>query len=130
MSKNLDLARSIYADWGRGDCDATEWADPDIEWVRVDSLDPAAGTGLVGTAQVSSTWRSAWADDRADADEYRALDDRRVLVLGRICGRAKTSGAIVETGFANGFKIQADKVPRLLLYKDRDRALADLGLED
>jgi ketosteroid isomerase-like protein len=130
VSENLDLVRSIYADWERGDFRATAWADPEIELVRPDSLEGDVLTGLASTQKRWREWLSAWDDYPAQADEYRALDGERVLVLGRMSGRGRISGAIGETETVNLFHIREGKVTRLVLYSSRERAFADLGLEE
>ena len=69
----------------------------------------------------------------AEADEYRALDDERVLVLMHFSGRGKTSGLEVgdiQMKGANLFHVRGGKVTRLVTYWDRERAFADLGLSE
>ena len=76
-------------------------------------------------------WLSAWEDFSIDAQEYRELDDERVLVLARYAGRGKTSGLELGQMHANGatlFHIRDGKVTRHVFYLNRERALADLGL--
>ena len=78
-------------------------------------------------------WFSAWEGVSTRVDEYRTLDAERVLVLfGFRRGRGKRSGlelADMATECANVFHIRDRKVVRLVTYGERDRALADLGLE-
>ena len=130
MSENLDLVRSIYAAIGRGDYSSAEWADSEIEYVRVDGPEPGSVTGLDGLVQAMRTTFDAFADVRAEAEEYRELDAKRVLVLTRASGRGKTSGLPVGQKGAELFEIQDRRVTRVVVYFDRDRALADLGLEE
>jgi ketosteroid isomerase-like protein len=74
----------------------------------------------------------AWDDLRPEVDEYRELDELRTLVLFRFRGRGKAGGlelgALSKQG-ANIFHVRQGKVTRIDFYFDRDRALADLGLE-
>jgi ketosteroid isomerase-like protein len=128
---NLDLVRSIYAAWERGDFSSAEWADPGIEYIFADGPHPRTWTGLAGMARANRDFLTAWEGWRIQADEYRALDDQRVLVFTRMSGRGKTSG--VELGRirdegANLFHLRSGRVTRLTLYWDRNHALADLGL--
>ena len=133
MSDNLDLVRSIYADWERGEFRRVEWARQDIEWADVDGLSPGRVTGLQAMAARWRDFVSDWGDFRAEAEEYRELDDERVLALHRFSGRGKTSSVEVGPTGASGaclFHVANGKVTKLLLYSNRARALADLGLEE
>ena len=71
MSENLDLVRSIYADWERGDFGSVEWADPEIDFVSTDGPAPGVSTGVAG---MTKAWRDmlvAWDNLRVEVDEYR-----------------------------------------------------------
>ena len=127
-SANLDLVRSIFAVWERGDYSSTEWADPEIEFVLADGLDPGSWTGVSG---MQAAWRgvlAAWANHHPEAGEYRELDRERVLWIGDLSTRGKGSGLNLRKQVANLFEIRAGKVVRLALYWEVDRAFADLGL--
>jgi ketosteroid isomerase-like protein len=133
MSANLDLVRSIYADWERGEFSSAEWAHPEIEFVAAEGPDASRSVGIAAMAQRWQQWMSAWENYRSEAGEYRELDGERVLVLMRHGGRGKTSGVAVEQldrRGANLFDLRDGKVVRLTLYWDPDRALAELGLKE
>ena len=128
--ENVNLVRSIYAAWGRGEFDATEWADMKIEFEIIGGPDPGCWHGIAGMTEGWRGWLAAWDGYSAEADEFRELDGDRVLVLGRMAGRGKTSGINVETEFANLLEVRDSKVTRLCLFSSRDRALADLDLPE
>ena len=130
-SANLELVRSIYADWERGDYSSAQWAHPMIEFIWADGPEPGEWKGLAEMARSMHNWLGAWEEVHVEADEYRELDDERVLVLIHHSGRGKTSGLEIGQATAKNatlFHIRGGKVTRLVLYWDRERAIADLGL--
>lgn len=131
MSANLELAKSLYAAWERGDWSSADWAHPDIEYVIADGPAPGSWRGLTDLRQAWRGILSVWEDFRIEATEYRELDDDRVLVLHRFSGRGKTSGLEIERMSPEGaslFHIHQGKVAKAVTYLDRERAFADLGL--
>jgi ketosteroid isomerase-like protein len=130
-SSNIDLVRSIYAAHERGDYSSVEWAHSDIELVVVDGPSPGRWRGLAAMAESMRDSLSAWQGARTEAEEYRELDDERVLVLTRRSGRGKASGLELEqleTRGATIFHVRDGKVTNYIVYYGRDRALADLDL--
>jgi ketosteroid isomerase-like protein len=127
----MDFVRSLYEAWSRGDWSPVEWAHPEIEFVAADGPAPGSSRGL---ADMEAFWRDflgAWEDYRVEPEDYRELDGDRVLVFIRIRGRGKASGLEVERMGAKGANLvhlRDGKVTRLVLYWDRERALADAGL--
>jgi ketosteroid isomerase-like protein len=130
-SANLDVVRSIYAAWERGDYSSTEWAHPEIEFVAADGPSPGTWRGLAGMTEGMRDFLNAWDDYRIEVDEYRELDGERVLVLYGRSGRGKTSGLEVgrlQSRGASLFHVRDGEVTSLTFYLDSRRAITDLGL--
>jgi hypothetical protein len=131
VSENLDLVRSIYANWERGDFSHVEWAGPGMEYQQVDG--PHPGTWNGPTPDGFRDLLGAWTDFQITPESYRELDEDRVLAFSRISARGKASGVELSealTPHATLFNISEGKVIKIVVYFDRDRALADLGLEE
>jgi ketosteroid isomerase-like protein len=102
---------------------------PEIEFTSADGPDPGRWTGVASMAEVNRDFLSVWHDWRLEAEEFRELDNERVLVFTRRGGRGERSGLEVSEPAANLFHLQGGKVTKLLFYWERNRALADLGLK-
>jgi ketosteroid isomerase-like protein len=132
VPENLDLVRSIYADWERGSYRSVEWAHPEIEYVNADGPHPGTRVGLTEMAEGWRRLLSAWSEFHTEAEEYVELDDGRVLVLATFGGTARFIGLDIRDGRSKGanvFELEDGKVRKLILYWNRERALADLGIE-
>src|SRR6476619_5756408 len=119
MSGNLDLVRSIYAEWERGDFRRTSGLHPEIAWAYVGGPEPSSGIGLAAMGAPMREWLAAWNEWHIEATEYRELDDGRILVSSRGVGEGKTSGLEVgelATEGANLFELHGGAVTRLVTY--------------
>jgi ketosteroid isomerase-like protein len=133
VSSNLDLVKSIFAAWEKGDWSSSDWADPEIEYEMIGGLNSGSWRGIDEMAEAWGTLLAAWDDLRAIPDEFRELDGDRVVVFLRNEGRGKGSGIEIggiSTRAANVFTVRDGRVTRLELYWDRDQALSDLGLPE
>lgn len=129
MSENVELVRSIYADWERGDYSRADWADGELELVVPDGPEPDRWKGLAAAREVWLAYLRTWDELRSEAVELRELDGGRVLVLAHNRGIGRASGVeLAPIGqVANVFHIRDGKVTRIDLYFSREQALADCG---
>jgi ketosteroid isomerase-like protein len=131
MSANLDLVRSLFAAWERGDYSSVAWARPEIEFAIVDGPSPGSWMGVAGMIEGYRQVMNAWEDYGARAVEYRELDEERVLVFFHLSGRGRASGLELQQirpDAAGVFQVREGKISDIALYWDRNRALSDLGL--
>lgn len=121
MSEKVDLVRSIYVAWERGDFSAVAWADDDIEFAFVDGPDPGRWTGI---EQMRKAWTRLLSDFvafRTEATRYERLADGRIVALTRFVGRARGSGldlSLMSTEQAAIFDVRDGKVTQPELYWD------------
>ena len=128
-SPNIELVRSIFIGWEQGDWFGwLDQADPEIEYVFADGPDPGAWVGVDAAVQHWHEQLRPWDDLALEAYEYRELEDGRILALHHTRGAGKASSVEVHAEGAVIFRVEDGTVAGLVIYWDRDRALADLGL--
>jgi ketosteroid isomerase-like protein len=132
--ENVELVRSIYADWERGDFSRSDWADPDIEFVLADGPEPGQWRGVGAMAKAWSERLSPFDEYRTTGHDYRTLDEERILVFVAHTGRGRFSGLeVADLGDfdqpAALFHVRDGRITRLVVYTSHERAFADLGLE-
>jgi len=125
---DVESLRRIYDAFSRWDVDelVTDLAH-DIEWTMPDTL-PWGGTrhGHDGVRAVVSVSQDHLAGRWADPDDFLDAGDR-VVVLGRMRGRGRTSGREYEVGFVHVWTMTDGMASRLHAYFDTAPIMATLG---
>ena len=119
--ENVELVRRVYENWERGDFSQTEEFHPEIDFEMVDWPHQTKARGI---EEMWQTWRStlsAFGHFRSVPTEYVDCG-RNVLVLNRIEGSGKESGAQVSADVASVLTVDGGKVVRIALYWDAARA--------
>ena len=131
--KNVDIVRSAYEEFSRGNIPAVlDALAPTIEWLEPSGpLPPPAGSGTHrGRAAVEKeifgSIPKTWTEFRVEPDTYLDAGDR-VVVTGHFRYRAKATGAAVQAPCAQVWTIRDGKAIRMQNYTDTARLAQALG---
>ena len=125
--ENVELVRSIYDDWLRGDFGGDNF-DPDISMVESDVIPGATSAhGLDAVLRYMKSFSNYWAEFRLEPQEYIDAGDR-VVVVARLSGRGKRSGIDVVREWAYVWTVRDARALRMEAYAHRDEALEAAGM--
>ena len=119
--ENVELVRRVYENWELPPSLHFERPNPEIDFEMVDWPHQTKARGI---EEMWQTWRStlsAFGHFRSVPTEYVDCG-RNVLVLNRIEGSGKESGAQVSADVASVLRVDGGKVVRIALYWDAARA--------
>ena len=129
----VDVVKRVVEASNRRDVDGAfaELVTPDFEWhpAIVGALYGAVYRGREGVERFAADTSENWEELQNVAAEFRDLGDR-VLVLGRLKGRGKGSGAPVDQQYAGIYDFRGDRVWRYRVYFDRAEGLRAAGLSE
>ena len=128
--ENVELVRTVYEGWARGDFRAgSEVMAPDFEWKqREDAVEPGSLRGAaVGTALRHLF--EVWEDYRIEAEEYIDAGDA-VVVVCRARGTGRGSGMELDQTLALVWRARDGKLIDTEVFRDRTEALEAVGLRE
>jgi ketosteroid isomerase-like protein len=128
---NVDIARSSYEAFGRGDLDgALAMMDDDIEWHQAQGLPHGGvykGLSNVRAAIFDPLDEEWWDEFTAEPDEF--LDaGSEIVVLGRYRGVAKQTGRALDVPFVHVWSVEAGKAVRFRQFLDTAGWVAALDI--
>lgn len=121
---SLEVLRSAYDAFRDGDLERVlEALDRDVEWDASAALaHRGVYTGRQGAQRYLEGMSSAWEDFRLEAQEFLHSVGGLYMVTGRIHGRERDTGEVVEAPFVHVVKLRRSKVARLNIFVDRAAA--------
>lgn len=129
----VELAKLATDTYNRRDTDGffAELGTPDFEWLPAltRALDGGGYRGREGVERFARDTAENWEELQTVEAEYRDLGDR-VLLLGKLKGRGKGSGAPVEQPYVGIFDFRGDRICRYTVYLDHAEGLRAAGLSE
>lgn len=129
----MEVVRSLYAHWERGDLHTPQFFDPEIEHSRIGSDLPGVSgewRGLNEFGEAIAAYIDALADLHIQAERITGLGDGRVLVLCRQTARGKTSGLPFDHELGELFTLRDGLIVRYDSYWDPAEALRAAGVSE
>ena len=130
--ENVEIVRDAFAAVNRGDrATAIGYLHPEIV---IDAtrrvFNPTTYVGMQGIQQWIADTDEVWEQFGLDVSEYMDASDK-VVVIGRLVGRGKSSGANVEQPIAGIWTLREGRIVRGEIgYTDRGEALEAAGLKE
>ena len=107
----------------------------DVEWIpalitRAEAGPESEFRGVEGFWRWIAATDEAMSEFKVEAEAYRDLGDNRVLLLGRVVGRGRASGAEVRAELGQVFTVRDGQLVSYRGYLDRQDALEAVGLRE
>jgi uncharacterized protein len=120
--ENVEIVRRGFEAFVAGDLRTfLEVMDPDVEWEQVE--EPVPRHGHTGVGEAVAQWHEMWEDPHYEAEEY--IDGgEHVIVLLKLTGRGKASGAEVAMSSYLLFTLRQGKIIRMHEFGSGKRAEA------
>ena len=129
--ENVETVRASWRALADGGLDAlTEFWDPEIDWRAIEGAPDDVGEmrGREAVRRYLQDWVDTFDGLTVVAEELLELDDRRVVAVLRVSGRAKLSGIETELRLAVVYSLRDGKIVRGREYIDREQALEAVGV--
>ena len=129
IERTIAVLRQGIDAFNRRDVDgAMAPLDPDVELVPLRAvLEGGSYHGVEGLRRLLEDVGDDWEQFHLRADEFVPIGRDRVLVMGHVQARAKTSGVELDYGAAWLCYLRGGKVIRVRFYSDREEALTAAG---
>jgi ketosteroid isomerase-like protein len=130
VAANLDLVRSIFRAWTHGDIESVlrDYFEPTARLDLSENIfNPAVYEGYEAMARQRREVNDVWDQFEVEVERLFAREDA-VVAFTHERGRGEASGVEVDRDTAFLFRLRDGKVTEVRGHRDRDQALADLGL--